>query len=233
MSTFGKYCYTNLDTTKPLYIFGAGEFARIAAHYFSEDSPFNIEGFVVDDEFLENSTYLGFQVLKSSEFYVRFGPSQVNVFVAFSGAQLSIPRLMKVDELKLAGYTTVSYVSSHTFIDSDTEIGSNVFIFENNTIQSQVSVGDATVVWSGNHIGHQTKIGAGCFVSSHVCIGGNTKIANNCYFGMNSTIRDGIIIGTKCVVGANSYVNKSQDGNSVIFGIPAKPIRGIDPMDAI
>jgi sugar O-acyltransferase (sialic acid O-acetyltransferase NeuD family) len=230
---FGQFAYP-AASTRPILIFGLGELARLACTYFSEDSPHQVAGFIVDPEFAtEEGQYLNQPVYSSSEIGTSITPQEFDIFVAFSGQQLSYPRSNKVRDLLDKGFTLPSYVSSYAFIASDAIIGNNVMIFEHNTIQSEVTIGDSTILWSGNHIGHQTSIGEGVFISSHVCIGGRTKVENNCYFGMNSTVRDQVTIGENTVVGSNSYVHRDFAGNAVIFGVPAKVLPGSDPMKAV
>ena len=230
---FGKFTYPN-HGDKPLLIYGIGELARIALKYFSDDSPYSVSGFISDSEFLPRDLMaLGLKVIDAREIGSSVLPEDYNIFVAFSGVSLSYPRSNKVTELARLGFTLPSYVSSYAFIASDARIGSNVMIFEHNTIQSEVTIEDSTIVWSGNHIGHQTSIGIGCFISSHVCIGGRTKVGNNSYFGMNSTVRDQLTIGPNSVIGSNSYVSKNFPGNGVAFGNPAKLVPSIDPFKAV
>lgn len=231
--TFGQFSYP-IVTTRPLFIYGIGELARLALTYFSEDSPHKVAGFIVDPDFApETGQYLNLPVHLSHEIGQTITPHEFDIFVAFSGQQLSYPRSNKVRDLLDKGFTLPSYVSSYAFIAPDATIGSNVMVFEHNTIQSEVTIGNSTILWSGNHIGHQTSIGEGVFISSHVCIGGRTTIDDNCYFGMNSTVRDQITIGKNTVVGANSYVHRDFIGNAVIFGVPAKHLPGSDPMKAV
>jgi sugar O-acyltransferase (sialic acid O-acetyltransferase NeuD family) len=232
-SSFGKYQYPN-HIDMPLLIYGVGELARIALQYFSEDSPYTVTGFISDKDFLpKDNIAFGLQVIDAQQIGSTVLPENHNIFVAFSGANLSYPRSNKVAELASLGFTLPSYVSSYAFIASDANIGSNVMIFEHNTIQSEVLIEDSSIIWSGNHIGHQSRIGIGCFISSHVCIGGRTEVGNNSYFGMNSTVRDQLVIGPNSVIGANSYVSKNFPGNGVAFGSPAKLIPSIDPFKAI
>lgn len=233
MTNFGVFDYKS-NPGKPLLIWGIGELARLAKMYFEEDSPYDVSGFIVDSEFMpESKSAHGLPVHDSSLISSEISAEQYSIFVAFSGVGLSYPRTNKVSELLHKGFHLATYVSSRAFIASDSKVGSNVMIFEHNTIQSEVVVGNGTIIWSGNHIGHQTEIGEGVFISSHVCIGGRSTIQNNSYFGMNSTIRDQIEIGPNSVVGANSYVHKSFLGNGVLFGSPAKLIPKIDPFKAV
>lgn len=233
MVDFGKFDYSR-NVGLPLLIYGVGELARLAKTYFSDDSPYDVAGFIVDDEFMPGSkTVFGLPVHSANEIGEKITSVSHSIFVAFSGVGLSYPRTTKVTELKNGGFHLASYVSSYAFVASDAKIGENVMIFEHNTIQSEVQIGNASIFWSGNHIGHQTLIDEGAFISSHVCIGGRTKIGRNSYFGMNSTIRDQIELGPNTVVGSNSYVNKNFAGNGVIFGVPAKLMPTVDPFKAV
>jgi len=230
---FGQFNYPD-DCSKPVLIYGVGELARLAFEYFKNDSPYNIVGFIAEQEFINpERKFLGLPIFPANEIGTSIFPEDNDIFVAFSGRELSYPRSRKVSLLKSQGFNLPSYVSSFAFIAPDSTVGSNVMIFEHNTIQSEVVINDSVILWSGNHIGHQTSIGEGVFVSSHVCIGGRSKISNNCYFGMNSTVRDQVIIGENTVVGANSYIHKDFEGNAVLFGVPAKKLPGSDPMKAI
>ena len=221
---------------KSLVIYGAGEFARIAKHYFETDAGIKVENFVIDDEFVVNSDDYMFQgkpVFSESHFLKNKNPEKYCYFVAYSARNLSFPRMRKVQQISSRGLECISYISSRSFVDLDSTFGNNVFVFENNTLQTEVDVGDGTVIWSGNHIGHQTKIGKANFISSHVCIGGRVNIGNNCYLGMNSTVRDMINMGDKTVLGANSFINNDFLGNGVLVGSPAKRVDGKDPLMVI
>jgi sugar O-acyltransferase (sialic acid O-acetyltransferase NeuD family) len=232
-SAFGKYCYPS-NNKKPILIYGIGELARMAYQYFSEDSPYTVAGFISDKEYLpKDKSAFGLEITDAEQIGFKILPEDYQIFVAFSGANLSYPRSNKVTELASLGFTLPSYVSSYAFLASDARIGTNVMIFEHNTIQSEVKIEDSAIIWSGNHIGHQSRIGVGCFLSSHVCIGGRTEVGNNSYLGMNSTVRDQLVIGPNSVIGANSYVSKDFPGNGVAFGSPAKLIPSIDPFKAI
>jgi sugar O-acyltransferase (sialic acid O-acetyltransferase NeuD family) len=232
-SGFGKYRYPEFED-KPLLIYGVGELARLALQYFSEDSPYSVTGFIADTQFRKkDGSAFGLRVIGAEEICATVRPEDYNIFVAFSGTNLSYPRSNKVTQLANLGFNLPSYVSSYAFCAPDASIGSNVMIFENNTIQSEVTIADSAILWSGNHVGHQTKIGKGCFISSHVCIGGRTEIGNNSYLGMNSTVRDQLTIGPNSVIGSNSYVNKDFPGNGVAFGSPAKLAPSLDPFKAV
>lgn len=53
-------------------------------------------------------------------------------------------------------------------------------------------------------------------------------IGNNVFIGHGCTIMPGVIIGDNCIVGAGSLVTRSVAPNTVVAGVPAKPIRSLD-----
>lgn len=59
--------------------------------------------------------------------------------------------------------------------------------------------------------------------------GGDIRIGDHCWLGANAVILPGVELGPHTVVGANAVVTKSYlDGNVVLAGVPAKPVRSLD-----
>jgi len=52
-------------------------------------------------------------------------------------------------------------------------------------------------------------------------------IGNNCWIGAKVTILDGVTIGDNCVIAAGAVVTKSMPANTVIGGVPARPLKDI------
>lgn len=87
----------------------------------------------------------------------------------------------------------------------------------------------------GNHVRISTKVtflthdgGTWVFrdldIYKHVLKFGKIVIGNNCFIGHGVILMPNVILGDNCVVAAGAIVTKSFPDNTVIAGIPAKPL---------
>jgi sugar O-acyltransferase (sialic acid O-acetyltransferase NeuD family) len=213
-------------TGAPLVIVGVGETAAIAYEYFTHDSPRTVTAFSADPDFFQGKTFCGLPVVPLNQLAARYDPHEHDAFVAVSSTRLNRLRTRLFHEVKAAGFSCASYVSSRAFVWHTATIGENAFVFENNVLQHGVRVGDNVVLWSGNHIGHQTAIGDNCFVSSHVVISGFCEIGESSFLGVNSCLVDGAKVGHDVVVGAGAVVIGDLEPRGVYVGNPARPTGG-------
>lgn len=200
-----------------LVIFGAGDIARLAHYYFTNDSPYNVVGFTVNQDFLEGDNFCGLPLVAFEKLEEFFPPSKVSAFAALSYAKMNQVRTRVYRDLKSRAYKIASYVSSRCTYLSEHRPGENCFILEDNTIQPFVRIGNNVTLWSGNHIGHDSEICDNCFVTSHVVISGNCLIKQSCFIGVNATLRNSLTLGEKTLIGAGALVMKDTPPESVFI----------------
>src|SRR3954468_20591406 len=201
-----------------LVIFGAGDIARLAHTYFTQDSPHDVVAFVTDREHRTADTFVGLPWVDFDQLEDRFPPSEHPAFVAVRYAQMNRVRAAKYAAMKDAGYRLASYVSSRCSYLSASAPGDNCFILEDNTIQPFVTIGSNVTLWSGNHIGHDSTIDDHCFISSHVVVSGHVHVCAYCFIGVNATLRNGITLGEYTLAGAGAVIMKSTQPRSVYVG---------------
>lgn len=210
--------------TKPVVIFGLGDFARIASVYLDKDSPHPVAAFTADAQFITERSLVGKPVVPFEQLRESHPPDEYAMFVAVGFRRVNKARAEVYERCKSFGYELISYVCSRAVQWGEIEIGDNCFIFENNVIQPFVRIGNDVVLWSGNHIGHDSTIGDHCFVASHAVISGNVKIGPYCFIGVNATLRDGITIAPECVIGAGATILKDTVEKGVYRGPSTDPM---------
>ena len=198
-------------------IFGNGEIAEMADFYFSSDSEYQPEFFVIDDKFVKENKFMGKDIIPLSE-YLRDKPeNRKKIHVAISFSQVNENRKRIFNLLKKDNCNFVSYISSRAYVCKEVKIGNNCFILDGNNLQPYTSYGDNVMLWSGNHIGHRTRIGSHSYVSSHVCLSGFCKIGEANFFGVNSCMADYSETGYGCIIAMGAKVSGKIGDKSVIY----------------
>lgn len=214
---------------KKLIIVGDSDFAQIAFEYFTHDSSYKVDAFVVERDYRTRDMLFGLPVVDLENIADNYNPSKYEVFIAVTYTQLNRVRTRLYHKVKSLGYKIASYVSSKAFIWQNVKYGENIFIFENNVIQPFAELGNNIILWSGNHIGHHSVINDNCFISSHVVLSGHCIVKENCFLGVNSTVANNVTIASDNWISPNSLITKDTEenkiyssNNSIPSAVPAK-----------
>ncbi|HVX25471.1 MAG TPA: acetyltransferase [Parafilimonas sp.] len=207
-------------------IFGIQDYAELAHYYLTNDSPYDVVAFCVNEAFMPDSkSFKGLPIVEYENIENIFPADEYSFFAPMSPKQMNQLREKIYNELKAKGYNLVSYISSR-LTRFDNKIGDNCFILEDNTIQPFTTIGNNVVLWSGNHIGHHGQIKDHVTFTSHVVMSGHCVIEENCFLGVNATLRDGITLAKGTLAGMASAITKNTDEWSVYIGNPAKKLEG-------
>ncbi len=198
-------------------IFGIGDFAQVADIYLTEDSPYQVVAFTVNQKYIEATELSGRPIVPFEALDKLYPATEFAMLVAIGFSGVNRVRTEIYQKCKELGYELISYVSSKATTWSDLDVGENTFVFEDNVIQPFVKIGNNVVLWSGNHIGHHVVIGDHCFITSHVVISGATVIGHSCFIGVNATIRDHITIAPSNVIGAGAIIMKDTEEEDVFI----------------
>ena len=189
-----------------LVIFGTGDAARLAYHYFRGDSEHEVAAFTVDSDYISGAAFLDLPLVPFETIVEAYPPRDYKMFVAMGYSRMNRVRAEKYHEAKTKGYELVSYVSSRCSFLTEHPVGDNCFILEDNTIQPFVRIGNDVTLWSGNHIGHDSTIGDHCFLASQIVVSGHCHIQPYCFIGVNATLRNGLTIARETLIGAGAVV---------------------------
>lgn len=102
---------------------------------------------------------------------------------------------------------------------------SGVMIGSNSSITADASVGKHTHLHSSVVISHDCSVGSYCLLSPRVALAGDVQVGDAVFLGVGATISPGVTIGTGATVGAGAVVLKDVAPNTIVAGVPARPIR--------
>lgn len=114
-----------------------------------------------------------------------------------------------------------------------TDFGKNIKVEDNVFINAGCQFQDQ----GGIEIGEGSLIGHNVVLATlnhdlnperrQICIPAPIKIGKNVWIGSNSTILAGVTIGDNAVVAAGAVVNRDVEANTIVGGVPARPIKRI------
>jgi sugar O-acyltransferase (sialic acid O-acetyltransferase NeuD family) len=206
-------------------IVGTGESAVVAFEYFNYDTPHEVVAFSTEAHFLTSDTYCGLPVVPLERIADAYPPYKYQAFVAVSPTGLNRLRRRLYDTVKAAGFSCVSYVSTHAFVLPDAKIGENTFVQEHAALQYSTRVGNNVFLGSGACIGHGSVIADDCYVGPHATVCGNCRVGRSSFLGANSCITHSISVAADCVIGGGAIVLKDTAPRHVYLGNPARPVR--------
>lgn len=199
-----------------ILIFGNSPFARHICYQIQNFSEFEVEAFVVDDEYKTTDKFCDKPLLGLSEIGQNYNCSEYKFFVAIGYSKMNKLREEKFNYLKNLGYDFINFIHPSAIIAPNVKLGKNCIILENTVLQPFVQIEDNTFIWASTTICHDCVIGKNVFIASNVCINGEVIIENNCFIGASATIRNGITLKDSCLIGAGCTVLENIEANAVL-----------------
>src|SRR5437016_2885252 len=124
-------------------LFGVQDFASLAHFYLTQDSPHEVVAFSVHREYLPpDRAFEGLPVVPFEDVESAYSPTTHSFFAPLSHRRMNRLREQVYEQIKVKGYSLISYISSRATVWMPELIGENCFILEDNTIQPFTSIGN-------------------------------------------------------------------------------------------
>lgn len=91
-------------------------------------------------------------------------------------------------------------------------------------VSSNCRIEEGCLINARTSIHHDCTIGAYTEVGPNCTITGNVTIGSDCIIGAGAVILPGTRVGKNCVIGAGAVVTKDVTTNTMVVGVPAKPV---------
>lgn len=196
-------------------LFGSGRGADVAYRFLTRDSNHEVCAFVLDRQYITQTTFHDLPVVAFEDVEQRFAPGEYKMLVLLGYQKMNALRAEKYLAAKKKGYSFISYANSQFYRAEDLNIGENCFILDNQSISLDVEIGNNVVMWSSNHIGDLTRIGDHAWLSSHATIAAEVVVQPYCFIGIGATVGNKVTLGQGTFVGANALVASDTAENSV------------------
>ena len=208
-----------------IVIVGCGELGSLVFEFLSNDPLYQVAGFAVEREYLNDSTCCSRSVVDLEKLPDIYPSDRHHLFVAIYSNAERKRVFLKCREM---GYHFLTYKSPTAAVSPSARLGENVIVMENSSVQYRAAIGDNTFIWNGVNICHSAEIGENSWIAPGATIAGMSAIGNESFIGANATVKDRINIAGNNTVGAGAVVVKPIDGaHGVYAGCPAKLLKRV------
>lgn len=203
---------------KEILIFGIGPLSKTVYKLVQDIINIEVVGFVVDDEYHNEDTFLDLPLFKLSSASTEYE------MVSCIGYKNIRNRKKKFIELQEKGFRFTNIIHPSVILCDGSEIGVNNIIFPSVCLEPNVKINDNNIIWSQSLVGHDAEIGSHNYISAKVLIGGNSKMGNSCFLGNATSMINDLEIEDETYLVAGSFLFNSTKQYTKYFGNPARRI---------
>lgn len=203
-----------------LYLFGNGGLGKEVLTWISMEKGVlfqQLMGFVVEDHFYKDMTFMGYKTFSLSEVRER-GESAKFIVCIGDG----VIRKRVFSNLEDSGFQVCSYISVNALISPDCRLGKGVIVNPQSRISPNVEIGDGTILNCNCGVGHDSRIGSFVTMLGNVAINGDVVVGNEATIGCGVVVHPRVSIGDGAKLGIGSVIVRNVPAGKTVFGNPAK-----------
>jgi len=210
---------------KPVVIIGQANSASLMHHALIHDSDYEVAGFAVEQEYMQDDCFEGLPVVAFEQLESRFPADDFQLINPIGYYQVNSARRRLFEQAKAWGYEFANYISSRASVWPDLVLGENVIIYEHAIIQAHARIGDNVIIRAGANISHHCEVAAHSFIANNVTLGGKVRLGEQTFLGLASVVIDQLDIAPRSFVGAGAVVIKPTEEWGIYVGNPARKLK--------
>ncbi|MCL4528629.1 MAG: acetyltransferase [Chloroflexi bacterium] len=149
-------------------------------------------------------------------------------FIGVGAVGNNMQRIRLFEKVQAAGFAFVNAIHPASVLASDIQLGQGIAIMAGSIINSDTQIGDNVIINTSAIVEHDCKIAAHAHISPGAVLCGGVRVGVGAHVGAGATVRQGITIGDNALVGAGAVVVQNVPSQTIVVGVPARPIRGIN-----
>lgn len=210
--------------TIPVIGLGAGGHAKVVIDTIRMTGQYEVIGLLDPDLGLHGKSVLGIPVLGDDEILPTLAAKIKHFFVGLGSIGNSLHRERLYQMAVDLHFEPINVVHPTALVSPSVELGKGISIFGLSVINAAARIGDNVIINTGAIVEHD------CMLENHVHVATGAKLASTVHvaagshIGAGATVKQCVSIGHHAIVGAGAAVVCDVKPNSIVVGVPAKPL---------
>lgn len=125
-----------------------------------------------------------------------------------------------------SGLAPLDVVHPAAILAADAAWGPGVTVLARAVLNPNARLGANVVVNTGAIVEHDCEVGEHVHVATGAILCGAVRVGAGAHIGAGAVVRQGIRVGARAVVGAGAVVVHDVPDDTVVVGVPARPLAG-------
>ena len=203
---------------------GAGGHARVVLEILLAAGA-DVIGLVDPRPELVDSALLGIPVVGDDSLLPGLRERASHAFVGIGGVGDNGPRRRLYELVRSAGFEVVATIHPSAVISSSAAIGKGATILAGAIVATGARLGDDVLLNTGAIVDHDCIVGDHVHVATGARLAGGVVVDSEAHVGLGAAVREGVRIGRRAIVGAGAVVISDVAPDTVVVGVPARPLR--------
>ena len=141
-----------------------------------------------------------------------------------NGVELTNRKAQILGDLGIPSDRWTSVVHPSAVVSTMAQLGTDVVLLANVTVNSDARLGDHVMVLPNSVISHDVVIDDYCYLTPGVVLAGYVHVGEAAYIGAGAAVRHRVTVGAGAVVGMGSVVLNDVPAGSTVAGSPARAL---------
>ena len=210
----------------PVVGLGAGGHAKVVIEILRVCGEYEVVGLLDPQEDLWGTEVLGVSV-RGDDSMLRglYTDGVRHAFIGLGGLGCTAARRRLYGTAQQEMFEVVAAIHPDAVVSRSARIGHGPTVMAGAVVNADATLGANVIINTGAIVEHDCVIEDHVHIATGARLAGNVRVGEGAHVGLGASVRQSISVGAGAVIGAGAVVVKDVQPNTVVAGVPARPLR--------